>query len=169
MPNSASRDRYESLRPIQVYSCFNGVTVLDSSLFLPPHSLRFRSDDNTDSHSECYLICSDVWKALSPIGIDGSRRKGARGARIQVVPRASVGYSIEEYNAARKDKNTTAFEHEDASSFREELIEWDQFPPRLVQTYPYGMSMHCSPDDLLLTLLACYLTARWENQVCRIR
>ncbi|GAA5891131.1 hypothetical protein JCM5296_004902 [Sporobolomyces johnsonii] len=147
MPRSASRFRYDSLLPIQVYSCFNGVTVLDASLFAPPHSIRFRSQDRSDIHSECYLVCSDIWKALSPLNVDGSPNKHGRGARIQVVPRASVGYEVDEYEGARKDRNTTAFEYdgaERAAQNEREMVEWEQWPPRLVTTYPYG---------------------RWDNQI----
>ncbi|GAA5852388.1 hypothetical protein JCM8547_006763 [Rhodosporidiobolus lusitaniae] len=150
LPRSASRFRYDSLLPLQVYSCFNGVTVLRASLFHPPHSLRFRTHEGTDAHSECYLLASDIWKALSPLQVDGSPAKDpktARGARIQVVPRASVGYEVHEYEAARKDRNTTAFELDGAervASLKEEMVEWDPWPPRLVSTYPYG---------------------QWENQV----
>lgn len=145
MPQSPSRSRYDSLLPTQVYSCFNGISVLSASLFLPPHSLRFRTDDSgNDEHSECYLLCSDVWKTLSPLNLDGTANaRGGRGARIQVVPRASVGYKVEEYEAARKDRNTTAFEldgEERRQVLGDELIEWDPWPPKLVTTYPYGAS-----------------------------
>ncbi|BGP71780.1 hypothetical protein NBRC10513v2_005166 [Rhodotorula toruloides] len=143
MPQSPSRFRYDSLLPTQVYSCFNGISVLSASLFLPPHSLRFRTDDSgNDEHSECYLLCSDVWKTLSPLNPDGTANaRGGRGARIQVIPRASVGYKVEEYEAARKDRNTTAFEldgEERRQVLGDELIEWDPWPPKLVTTYPYG-------------------------------
>ncbi|GAA5840983.1 hypothetical protein JCM11251_006772 [Rhodosporidiobolus azoricus] len=145
MPHSPSRFRFDSLLPTQVYSCFNGVTVLSSSLFHAPHSLRFRSDEGTDAHSECYLLARDIWKALSPLSLDGADvkkgGKGARGARIQVVPRASVGYRVEEYEQARKDRNTTAFELDGAERKKVnemEMVEWDPWPPKLVTTYPFG-------------------------------
>ncbi|GAA5998571.1 glycosyltransferase family 69 protein [Rhodotorula paludigena] len=151
MPLSDSRFRYDSLLPTQVYSCFNGITVLDAALFEAPHSLRFRADiSGTDEHSECFLLCSDIWKALSPQQLDGSPNPHARpgrGARIQIVPRASVGYTAGEYERARKDRNTTAFEvdgEERRRRNRDELIEWRRWPPRLVTTYPYG---------------------QWENQI----
>ncbi|BGP49713.1 hypothetical protein JCM10450v2_005618 [Rhodotorula kratochvilovae] len=142
MPQSDSRFRYDSLLPTQVYSCFNGVTVLDASLFAAPHSLRFRPEPSgTDEHSECFLLCSDIWKALSPLRLDGTPNKLGRGARIQIVPRASVGYRVAEYEKARKDRNTTAFEVEGAERRAQnalEMVEWERWPPRLVTTYPYG-------------------------------
>ncbi|GAA6003641.1 hypothetical protein JCM10207_003523 [Rhodosporidiobolus poonsookiae] len=143
MPLSPSRFRYDSLLPTQVYSCWNGITVLRASLFHAPHSIRFRTHEGTDMHSECYLLCSDIWRALSPTRIDGSANLHplARGARIQIVPRAAVGYRVEEYDKARQDRNTTAFElegEEKDEARRAEMVEWEKWPPRLVQTYPYG-------------------------------
>lgn len=58
-----------------------------------------------------------------------------------MVPRASVGYEIGEYEKARQDRNTTAFEQEGARmqvAMKEEMVEWKTWPPRLVQNYPYG-------------------------------
>ncbi|KAK4046054.1 hypothetical protein OIV83_006400 [Microbotryomycetes sp. JL201] len=140
MPNSPYRQQYEDRKPFQVFSCFNGVTVIDAWLFLPPFSLRFHSDGNSDVNSECYILCRDIWKALAPWGLDGQPKKGARGARIQVVPRAAVGYQTWEYEKARQDRNTTAFELEGEAleqAHSEELIEWQRWPPRLIQNYPY--------------------------------
>jgi hypothetical protein len=163
---STSRDRFQSLLPFQVYSCWNGVTVLRASLFLPPYNLRFRTNDGTDVDSECYLICKDVWRALapwrwsafigegreSPKNVSASLVKGpipaqARGARIQVVPRVSVGYTAREYNKARQDRNTTAWtgleggDDQRSSIFEKvESVEWSVWPPRLVASYPYGTS-----------------------------
>ncbi|POY73414.1 hypothetical protein BMF94_3752 [Rhodotorula taiwanensis] len=151
LPLSESRFRYDSLVPFQVYSCFNGLTVMDASLFHPPHNLRFRTSlDGTDTHSECYLLCSDIWKTFAPTLPDGtanpaSRRKKSgetiEGARIQVVPRAAVGYSMLEYERARGETNTTAFELEgqERRAYEElERVDWDLFPPKLVTTYAYG-------------------------------
>ena len=153
MPYSPHRFRQQNNLPFQVFSCFNGVTILDAALFLPPHNLRFRSEEGGDAHSECYLLCSDIWKALAPWGSDGRQRKGRRGARIQTVPRASVGYEIWEYEKARQDGNTTAFEHDGQAlelAMREELIDWKTWPPRLIQNYPFGESE---------TVYSCYREA----------
>jgi hypothetical protein len=147
MPHSASRFRYDSLLPTQVYSCFNGVTVLTASLFSPPYNLRFRSQDGLDIHSECYLLARDIWEARSPLRLDGTpplgktERKEARGARIQVVPRASVGYRVEEYEKARQDRNTTAFEVDGAEkreAERREMVEWDPWPLRPILTVRFS-------------------------------
>lgn len=152
MPQSQSRDRYDSLLPTQVYSCFNGVAVIDAALFAPPHSLRFRTaPSGGDEHSECFLFCSDVWKALSPLRPDGTPNALGRGARIQIVPRASVGYRVEEYDRARKDRNTTAFELEGEDQQEQrasEMIDWEQWPPKLVTTYPYGACPRLPPSSI---------------------
>lgn len=135
--------------------------MLDASLFLPPHNIRFRADNGSDIHSECYLICSDIWKTMAPWGPDGvSRGEGARGARIQVVPRASVGYEISEYERARQDRNTTAIEKEGwrlEEALEEEMVQWEQWPPRLVQNYPYGKSSPSLAAVHMLTLCALFL------------
>lgn len=64
--SSRSRSRYDRLLPIQVYSCWNGIAEFRASLFEAPLGLRFRALEGTDSDSECYLICKDIWAALTP-------------------------------------------------------------------------------------------------------
>jgi hypothetical protein len=141
MPHSNARGRFDNLLPFQVFSCWNGVTVLDASLFQPPSSLRFRSNNGTDTHSECYLLCSDIWKDKSPLNIDGTPRPGQRGARIQVIPRTSVAYGPDEYEKARQDRNTTAWEVDGVRLERaldQEMVKWKLWPPKLIQNYPLG-------------------------------
>lgn len=153
LPHSPSRFRHQNNLPFQVFSCFNGVTVLDASLFLPPHNIRFRADNGSDIHSECYIICSDIWETMAPWDLKGKVNERApgeegRGARIQVVPRASVGYEVGEYERARQDRNTTSFEKEGWQlevALEEEMVKWEQWPPRLVQNYPYGELAFLSP------------------------
>ena len=100
LPNSKSRGLFQNLLPFQVYSCFNGITILDAALFHAPHSIRFRAEDGRDEQSECFLLCRDVWKTVSELGPWG--KKKGRGAKIQVVPRVSVGYEVGEFDAVRK-------------------------------------------------------------------
>ncbi|SCV70532.1 BQ2448_1926 [Microbotryum intermedium] len=142
LPLSPDRFRLYDLRPVQVFSCWNGVTIIDADLFVNPrHALRFRDDGNTDRQSECYLFCSDLWKTYSPFLADGTPQEGGRGARIQVVPRTVATYQHYEYGHVRQDKNTTIFEQEgwlrDKNNL-DELIEWKKYPPRLINTYEYG-------------------------------
>ncbi|VDB88503.1 unnamed protein product, partial [Peniophora sp. CBMAI 1063] len=66
--DEAERRRWEKHLPLQVFSCWNGATVIDAKAFLPPHSLRFRQSKSdledeksgivrnvTQKASECYL------------------------------------------------------------------------------------------------------------------
>lgn len=85
--------------------------------------------------------------------IDKSTQIEARGARIQVVPRASVGYTALQYGRARKDRNTTAWAELDGEDQfqrmevfeRDEAVDWSVWPPKRVAHYPY---------------------ARWHEEVC---
>ncbi|KAM0754879.1 hypothetical protein T439DRAFT_124014 [Meredithblackwellia eburnea MCA 4105] len=135
LPHSDSRGLFHNLLPFQVYSCFNGVTVLDAALFHPPYSIRFRSHNGTEAISECFLLCQDIWR-----GVHAQRSRHSRGARIQVVPRVSVGYEVGEYETMRKDHNTSAFIEtaEPGAKERQEMIHWKQFPPKLVAHYPFA-------------------------------
>src|SRR5258708_16025300 len=67
------RSRIKSLLPLQVFSCWNGATIIDAKAFLPPHNIRFRQARNdfdvngkamnvTEKASECFLISVDLWK-----------------------------------------------------------------------------------------------------------
>ena len=71
--DEADRLRFEANLPIQVFSCWNGATVIDAAAFLPPHNLRFRvaqhdlDEDGkpkevTEAQSECFLSSVDLWK-----------------------------------------------------------------------------------------------------------
>lgn len=66
------RRRFESLLPVQVFSCWNGLSAISASAFVD-QNIRFRvahSDKNydgtvkepTDIASECYLLGVDLWK-----------------------------------------------------------------------------------------------------------
>lgn len=114
--------------------------MLDASLFLPPYSLTFHSDGASNIQSECYILCRDIWQALSPWTVEGTPQKNGRGARIQVVPRVSVGYEMHEYEKARQDRNMTGYRNEDVRVVTNELemVEWEVLPPKLVASYPYG-------------------------------
>ncbi|SGZ26514.1 BQ5605_C024g09930 [Microbotryum silenes-dioicae] len=153
MPLSPDRFRLYDLQPVQVFSCWNGVTIIDADLFVnPKHALRFRDDGDTDRQSECYLFCSDLWKTYSPFSSDGNPQDGGRGARIQVVPRTVAAYQHYEYGQVRQDKNTTAFEQEgwlrDKNNL-DELIEWKRYPPRLINTYEYAVWSNMNMSVLL--------------------
>ncbi|KAL5039234.1 hypothetical protein BDV3_002616 [Batrachochytrium dendrobatidis] len=59
----ASRSRYELGLPISAFSCWNGMTVLNSDPFYK-HNVRFRRSDVDQgecSASECQLLAKDFW------------------------------------------------------------------------------------------------------------
>lgn len=86
-----------------------------------------------------------------------------KGARIQVVPRASVGYTVPTYEGVRKDRNTTAWERNvgvlsagvPMSEYtwsdgmeRQEKVEWSVWPPKRVAHYPFGKTLLLFPNTL---------------------
>lgn len=80
-----------------------------------------------------------MWKGLVPLDPTGKKNSisfskeddlEARGARIQIIPRASVAYNVRDYEKVRKD-NFTVVEGQ-------EMIDWEVFPPKLVASYPYA-------------------------------
>ncbi|KAI5481196.1 GDP-Man:alpha-1,3-mannosyltransferase, glycosyltransferase family 69 protein [Pseudohyphozyma bogoriensis] len=129
LPHSASRGLLHSLLPFQVFSCFNGVTVLDASLFYRPNSIRFRSEANSDRESECFLLCKEIWRTYSPLSSPG-------------LP--LTGYELSEYETARNDRNVTAWTGDVEGRGRglvgldKEMIKWQTWPPKLVASFPYG-------------------------------
>lgn len=83
-----------------------------------------------------------MWKSLVPWDASGkinaipfSKENDleARGARIQIIPRSSVAYNVEDYEKVRKD-NLTTVEVEAG----QEVVDWEVFPPKLVASYPYA-------------------------------
>ncbi|KAK4046139.1 hypothetical protein OIV83_006310 [Microbotryomycetes sp. JL201] len=200
------QDRFYDNLPIQVYSCWNGVTVIDAAVFRPVHSLpsisfstlatpdsrnetarsasqgtvaddaadvasaeaglRFRALDDSDIRSECFLFCQDLWRLKAhnktveqlrqdrqyfapPKVIDDlslSERQAlddriGRGARIQVVPRTSVAYFMEDYRRKRQDWNVTTLQVEGDELVKQrklELINWKDEPPQSVHAYLYA-------------------------------
>lgn len=141
------------------------MTIIRASVF-EDSRIRFRAQDGGDEYSECQLVCIDIWRLLTPVKPlvgrlppplrpVGSKEFRAvrelRGARIQVVPRVSVGYLSTVYEAVRKDLNTTAWEmpldtnktvevvQEWSDAFEiQEKVEWSVWPPKRVAHFPYG-------------------------------
>jgi len=116
------RSRMESLLPLQVFSCWNGATVVDAKAFLPPHNIRFRQAHNdldesgkekeaTEKASECFLTSVDLWKENM--------------GKILLVPKASVAYLVDDYDLYRKDGLRL-------SNDTEEIIVWETEPPAMV-------------------------------------
>jgi len=115
---------------LQVFSCWNGATVIDAAAFLPPHNIRFRTAKNdldehgkakevTEKASECFLTSVDLWKANM--------------GKILVVPKASVAYGLDDYNFYRKD-GPVSKKHAAAR----ERVTWKPTPPKEIAFQDYA-------------------------------
>lgn len=84
------------------------------------------------------------------------------------MPRAAVGYSVLEYNRARGETNTTAFEleGEEKRAYEElELVDWNLFPPKLVTTYAYGEILSFTTMRANPLTPSAAPAGRWDEQV----
>jgi alpha-1,3-mannosyltransferase len=89
-----SRKRWEAGKPFQVWSCWNGLAVLDARPFY--EGVRFRRsevDKNECSSSECSLLAKDFW----------SRGYG----RAMVVPSVKIVYWSESHEQVHRDISPT--------------------------------------------------------------
>ncbi|KAI0311465.1 cryptococcal mannosyltransferase 1-domain-containing protein [Amylostereum chailletii] len=127
--DEADRARFEERLPLQVFSCWNGATVIDAEVFLEPHDVRFRIagadlDENgvpktvTEMASECFLSSVDFWK------------KGF--GKILIAPRASVAYNLPNYDTHRADQVLVGHNRS------EERIVWTLDPPENVAFQDYA-------------------------------
>ncbi|VDB99758.1 unnamed protein product [Peniophora sp. CBMAI 1063] len=125
-----TRERIQSALPTQVFSCWNGATAFDASVFAPPTDLRFRASHGdldeqgqlrevTEKASECFLSSVDLWKA----GL----------GKIALVPKASLAYSLQDYETHRKDRPLPA-DHDSSL----ETIGWVHEPPAQVAMQDYA-------------------------------
>ncbi|KAF8317701.1 hypothetical protein DL93DRAFT_528119 [Clavulina sp. PMI_390] len=127
------RERFESLRPVQVFSCWNGMAAFTASAFVEK-GIRFRVAENdhhgdgaqkkpTDIASECFLSSVDLWKA----GM----------GKIVLASRARVAYGTDDYNIYRRDWRVGRVENL-ASLRDEERISWIEEPPKEVVLQDLG-------------------------------
>eukprot|EP00842_Homolaphlyctis_polyrhiza_P003216 jgi/Hompol1/3896/HPOL_001657-RA len=87
-----SRARYELGLPLQGYSCWNGMAVLNTEPFYK-HNVRFRRSDVSKGEcasSECQLIAKDFWD----LGY----------GRVLMVPQAKVVYDLKYHSDVRTKK-----------------------------------------------------------------
>ena len=128
--DAETRERIQSALPTQVFSCWNGATAFDASVFASPTDLRFRASHGdfdeqgqlreiTEKASECFLSSVDLWKA----GL----------GRIVLVPKASLTYSLQDYEVHRKDGPLQA-DHNNTLEF----VEWIDEPPAQVAMQDYA-------------------------------
>jgi len=108
--------RFTFLLPIQVLSCWNGITVIDARIFDSPNRIRFRGT----THIEAHLLSIDLWQ------------KDIR--RILVVPRASVTHHPDWYDEFRYSKQERLITDPLKLSVMER-IDWKPYPPEKV-AYP---------------------------------
>ena len=57
------------------------------------------------------------------------------GAKIMVVPKVAVGYTLSEYERARND-GVEEVEPVDVEAVG--VVEWKEWPPKLIASYPYA-------------------------------
>ncbi|KIJ30159.1 glycosyltransferase family 69 protein [Sphaerobolus stellatus SS14] len=144
LDDPSSRELFINLKPLQVFSCWNGAVVMNPKAFVQGNPLdnihevkpvRFRAAKNdvsevTEKASECFLVCVDFWK---------------RGlGKIMLVPRASVGYDLRQYNEVRQDGRRTSKHpvgievkttNRDNDKF---LIQWRTNPPKEVAYHDHA-------------------------------
>ncbi|KAH6594574.1 hypothetical protein BASA50_006524 [Batrachochytrium salamandrivorans] len=87
-----ARSRYELGLPVQIYSCWNGMVVLNSEPFYK-HHVRFRRGNQTSGEcaaSECQLIAKDFWE----LGY----------GKALVVPHVRLVYDLWLHESVRKKK-----------------------------------------------------------------
>ncbi|CAL5868689.1 uncharacterized protein PFLUO_LOCUS2916 [Penicillium psychrofluorescens] len=119
-----SRKRYEAFRPLQVYSCWGGMVVLDAAPFVTER-VKFRSS-RTD---ECYmgepmLLAKDLF------------RHGL--GKIMAVPSVNVAYNDDEALGTKTRRGYVA-DHVNVSRSlmtNEEFVEWQLAPPPMVKCLP---------------------------------
>ncbi|BFZ64840.1 hypothetical protein YB2330_005993 [Saitoella coloradoensis] len=131
--------RFQERRPFQVFSCWNGLVVMDAAPFYGSNTIepvRFRAGNVSAGEcqaSECELVCRDFWK-------NGY-------GKIAVIPRVGVWYELQPYLDMRslpveRIEDSDIYPHEMLNKFeghdRHEL--WDgkkwfgkPFPPRDVE------------------------------------
>ncbi|KAF2642195.1 hypothetical protein P280DRAFT_372219, partial [Massarina eburnea CBS 473.64] len=118
-----SRARHDAWKPVQVFACWNGITVFTAKPIME-HKIKFRfvPDDDED---ECYqaepnLFAKDLW--YHGYG------------KIAVVPTVNLAYSDGDAKRLREEKGW-APQH--LVSDEEALIEWIAEPPEKVVCVPW--------------------------------
>ncbi|PRP76978.1 hypothetical protein PROFUN_14712 [Planoprotostelium fungivorum] len=90
--------RWKAKLPFQVFTCWNGMAVMDARPLKTKQVVFRRSEMGECAESECYLVCKDYWRT----GYD----------RIQVVPTVNVGYNLNESALFRKKNEEKAIGRE---------------------------------------------------------
>ncbi|KAI9374890.1 cryptococcal mannosyltransferase 1-domain-containing protein [Aspergillus egyptiacus] len=122
----ASASRWAQALPIQVYSCWGGMVVLDAEPFLSGQ-IAFRS---AEKQEECFMgepmtLARDLW------------RLGNGRGRILAVPTVNVAYEYADARAAKEARGYVAriVEHK-AYNVDAERVDWKPSPPPMVKCMP---------------------------------
>lgn len=118
-----SRERFDAWKPVQVFACWNGITVFTAKPFME-QKIKFRFVPN-DDEKECYqaepnLFAKDMW--YHGYG------------RIGVVPTVNLAYSDGDAKNLRKQKG---WMQQHLIPDDEAMIEWTSEPPAKVVCVPW--------------------------------
>ncbi|PWY93410.1 hypothetical protein BO94DRAFT_532344 [Aspergillus sclerotioniger CBS 115572] len=118
-----NQERYARHLPLQVYSCWGGMVILDAAPFVQ-RKLEFRDHREGECHmGEPTLLAKDMW--------------GQGMGKIVAVPAVNVAY---EYKATREAKKARGYVHNRITSgnYKAEMerIKWVDEPPVRVKCMP---------------------------------
>jgi alpha-1,3-mannosyltransferase len=136
--NPESRDRLNTGRPFQVFSCWNGATALTAKPLLE-QKITFRSR----YRNECYqgepqLFCKDMWH----LGY----------GKIAVVPSVNLEYTNEAAAKIKSEKGyVSRWVESQLDNGQPTLIDWSTTPPPLVKCIESWADQHWAPWDEALT------------------
>jgi alpha-1,3-mannosyltransferase len=117
-----SKAKFERLQPLQVYSCWGGMVVLDAKPFTEG-KLAFRSSFEGECvMGEPTLLAKDMWNQ----GI----------GRILAVPSVNVGYDNEEGAKIKKRRGYVTDNVDTSRPPDEELVVWQSKPPPRIKCLP---------------------------------
>jgi hypothetical protein len=141
-----SRERYLKNLPFQVFSCWNGLAVIDATAFTPPNNIRLRAIDDSDYASESYLINVDLWNADM--------------GKIMIVPDVKVAYTLPDYEALHAGRrfssnSARAQQVEDRENDEAQKIQWIKEPPAMVDFRPFNRPRPFMEEVSWLTRACC--------------
>ncbi|RDK47080.1 hypothetical protein M752DRAFT_69607 [Aspergillus phoenicis ATCC 13157] len=118
-----NQQRYARKLPVQVYSCWGGMVILDAAPFVQ-RKLEFRNHKEGECHmGEPTLLAKDMW--------------GQGLGKILAVPSVNVAY---EYKATREAKDGQGYVHNviESADYKagKELVVWDKEPPVRIKCMP---------------------------------
>jgi alpha-1,3-mannosyltransferase len=113
-----SRDKFQKVQPMQVYSCWNGVVSVKARPFIE-HQLQFRSAEEDECYNgEPVQLSKDLWR----LGM----------GRIMAVPSVNVAYDIRD-GVETKARRGFVSDHINSSDPepQSDMIIWQEPPPKI--------------------------------------